>query len=523
VALVTYVGLALFLYAHVAFSGGARYPDCACGDQTQETWFLRWPLVSLTHGLDPFFTKFMNSPHGVNLAVNTSSPLLGLLSIPFQLTVGAAVTYDLFLPLSMAASAASLFFVLRRWVPSPWIRLAGGLLYGFSPYMIGQGHGHLFLTAAFVPPIVLLVLDNLLSGRRSSRWSGVALGALAVAQYLISPEVLAMTAVLGAVGLVVLAVANPRRVRAHLHRLAVGLAWAAVVAGALLAYPIWFALAGPQHISGPVHPIADLNRFSGDLLGAVVPTVSQHLAPAALKARGSALTAHSPVENGLYLGIPLIAVLIGLTVRFRRHRPLWFFGAMTVAAWLLALGARATVDRTRTSVPLPFAALLHVPLVNDIESARFSLFMALFAACWLSIGLARLAENRRARAPAHQRRSRRVEPATVVVGLVALVPLAPFGPFQGGPAPVPSFYTSAAAARIPWGSVALTYPYPTPATAQPLLDQAMAGLRYKVLGGYAFVPAVGGGSTLEPPLLPPPPPWGRESPRGRRRPPPQRR
>ena len=62
-----------------------------------------------------------------------------------------------------------MFFVLRRyttWIPAAFI---GGLLYGFSPYMVGQGEGHIFLMLAPVPPVMFLLLDEILV-RQSARW-----------------------------------------------------------------------------------------------------------------------------------------------------------------------------------------------------------------------------------------------------------------------------------------------------------------------------------------------------------------
>lgn len=127
-----YLLLAAFAYRQVLASPTSRMPICACGDQAQEVWFLRWPLYALEHGLNPFLTTFMNFPAGANLTINTAAPLLGWVSAPLQLAVGSVATYDLLLVLAMAGSAFSMSMALRRYVPSRLAGFVGGLVYGFS-------------------------------------------------------------------------------------------------------------------------------------------------------------------------------------------------------------------------------------------------------------------------------------------------------------------------------------------------------------------------------------------------------
>ncbi len=499
-----YVGLAVAAYANVLFVGN-RLPVCACGDQVQEVWFLRWPVYALSHGRNPLFTSWLNFPHGANLAINTTALLLGVASAPFQLLVGTVTTYDVLLTLALAASALSMCLVLRRWVTSWGAAFVGGLLYGFSPFMIGEGDGHLFLTASFVPPLVLAVLDDVLVRQRlPARRAGVLLGGLLVVQYFISAEVLVMTTIAAACGVVVLAGTNRREVRDHLrHALAAG-AYAALVAAVVLAYPLWFSVFGPQHIVGPPHALSDLARYPGDLLGPVVPTYFQHFAPAALKARGDALTGANPGENGLYLGVPLLAVLAVLTWRFRRSRPLVFFATMVVVVFVLALGPTLTIDGHDTHVPLPLAIVHKVPLLQDIMAVRFALLMQLCAAAALAIGLDLLASSRRPQRTATRSEHRvRGTVLPVLVGAVALLPLVPQLPYAGEPIDVPSFYASSAVDHIPRGSVVLAYPYPVGSQLVSMLGQVEAGMRFKLIGGYAFVPGPNGRSTFGPDLLAP--------------------
>jgi hypothetical protein len=500
-AAVVYTGVAVFAYHQSLFAPTNSLVGCVCGDQAQEVWFLRWPLYAVTHGHNPFFTNWMDFPQGVNLAINTTAPLLAILSAPLQLTIGSVATYDVLMVVAFAGSALAMCLALRRWVRSWGAAFAGGLLYGFSPYMMGQGIGHLFLVAAFIPPIVLVVLHEIVVVQRHPAWlDGLGLGLLLVAQYYISPEVLGMTVIVAACGLALVALARPHEVPSHVRHVAKTALFTALVGAAALAYPVWVTLAGPQHVVGPPHPLAGLALYPGDLLGPVLPTSRQLLAPAVATVHGDALAGTNSSENGMYLGIPLIAVLAVCAWVFRRSRTLLFFVAMTVVCFVLALGSHLTVDTRRTGVPLPYVVVSHIPFLQDILAIRFSLFLQLFAAASLAVGIDLVAA--RLRAPRDDARSaaRWTAPvATAVLALVALVPLVPHLTYPTASTGEPAFYQSPAADRIPTGSTVLAYPYPlVPDGEWNLVYQVDTDMRFKLIGGDAFVPGPGGRSVTVP-------------------------
>ncbi|MDA8313433.1 MAG: hypothetical protein M0Z46_23015 [Actinomycetota bacterium] len=512
-ATAVYAAGALFAYHRVLFASSTSMPLCDCGDQAQEVWFLRWPLFAIAHGLNPFYSTWMNYPKGFDVATNTASPLLALLSAPLQLTIGTVETYDVLLVVSFVASALAMCLAIRRFVRSWLAASIGGLLYGFSPYMIGQGTGHLFLVAVFLPPVVLVLLDEIVVAQRHGAVrSGLLLGVVLVLQYFISPEVLAMTVVVGACGVALLALCRPRTALLRAPHALVAAIACALVCAAALAYPVWAQLHGPQHVVGPPHPPAFFAGFPGDLLGPVVPTSNQFLAPAALKLHGDALVGHDPDENGMYLGIPLVVVLLVLARVLRRRRAVVFFVAMAAIAAILALGPQLVVDGHHTGVPLPAWVLEHLPLLKGILDVRFSLFVQMAAAAALAVGLDEMAARARSGAaprPRHgahpsgwrsrwaqrlrQRRgdlARLRAPALVaVVAVVALAALLPAEAYPPASASAPAFFTSAQVERVPQGAPVLTYPYVLAPDAEwSLTFQVEAGMRYKVFGADALVP-----------------------------------
>ena len=95
---------------------------------------------------------------------NTAMTLLGVIAAPVTVLFGPVAAYNLVLRAG---------FTCRRWPcsrgPAPGALVAGGvgagLLYGFSPFMVGQGLSHEFLVFAPIPPLVLGVLAEVLSRR----------------------------------------------------------------------------------------------------------------------------------------------------------------------------------------------------------------------------------------------------------------------------------------------------------------------------------------------------------------------
>ena len=99
---------------------------------------------------------------------------------------------NLLMVLAMPMSASAAFMVLRKWeVWRPAAALAG-LIYGFSPYMVGESLGHLSLVFLPLPPLIALTVVSIAKKQGSPLWLGTRLGLLVTAQFLISPEVLAM-------------------------------------------------------------------------------------------------------------------------------------------------------------------------------------------------------------------------------------------------------------------------------------------------------------------------------------------
>jgi hypothetical protein len=272
-----YALLALLAYRPILPFDNNHLPTCACGDLIQDVWFLRWTSFAVLHVHNPFLTNYMNFPTGVNLAQNTSMPLLGILSAPITWVFGPVAGLNVMMWLAYPASALACFVTLRRWVTWMPAAFVGGLLYGFSPYMVAQGISHPNLFFVPLPPLILLVLDELVvQQRRSARRVGIGLGLLAAAQYMISTEIFASTVLFAGIGLVVLSLLHREQIRSHATHVMEGLGWTAMVCGAIVGYPLYLAIGGPIRLANVA---AHVYSSSSDLLSLVVPDAKQRFAP----------------------------------------------------------------------------------------------------------------------------------------------------------------------------------------------------------------------------------------------------
>jgi hypothetical protein len=440
-------------------------------------WAMRWWPFAVSHGYNPFFTHFLGLPRGINLMWATSVPFLSFLLVPLTITCGAVLSYNVAMTIAVAGSASAAYLALRgtRVVRDRRAAFVGGLVYGFSPYVIAHSLGHLAFTSVYLLPLAaVLVVEAAVVQRRPAWMTGIALGALGAVQLYIGQEVLGITALTLAIGLACLAATHARQIRARsAHALRVGLV--AMVAFVVCAGPaLVYELGASQRIHGPVQPT---DTFVADLTATVVPTPLQWYRPFDALRVSSRFKAGGGEYNA-FLGVPLVAVIVGLVIVERRRRAIIAAALALATLSLLALGPHLQIDGRRTTVPLPWAAVAHVPLVQNVLPVRLMLGADLIAAGLLAVALDRLLAS-------HRRAAQGVAAAVVVSVVVTLWPSLPFPSTLSA---TPPFFRTGAVRAIPAGSVALVAPYAEPATSQVLVWQADANFRYRMLGATFPVP-----------------------------------
>jgi len=510
VVVTIYLALAVAVFWHI-WSDHPSSTTLASGDPFQAAWYMNWWPFAFGHGLNPLHTYYSNYPWGVNVLSQTSMATLGILGAPVTALFGAVLTFNMWSTIALAGSATTMYFFTRRltdWRPAAFV---AGLLFGFSPYVIAQSVGHMNLSFVVLLPLIFMLLYDIVVVQRGRPWvKGVVLAALIVGQYFVEAEILATTAMVAAIALVVVCIVGRRSLRSHLPYAARGLGWALAISAVVLVFPLWYSLLGPGHISGPVQLVPQ--GYRADLLGPIVPDHFERLAPASLVNIGQHF-ANSEVENGSYLGITLVLVLAVGAVVLRRSKVVQVTVLTAAAAFVLSLGARLAVYHAPAlgphgaagRIPLPEALLARLPVLSNIEPARFALYVALFAALLLAVIVDRLYAAVRGGEVARGL-GRLVGPAVAGGGICAVlsvavfVPLVPTVPFAGVESVTPPAYFQSVGylGSVPAGSAALEYPMPSGDQPTPIVWAAQTGPRFKAPGSIWPVPGFDGKVAFEP-------------------------
>jgi hypothetical protein len=470
VALGVYSGLAVLVNLDVWSDPRARFTGGG-GDPQQTMWFLNWTPYAVSHLHNPLISTYLNYPKGFNLLWNTAVPAAGMLLWPVTAVWGAPATYNVLMTASVALSALIAFLVIRRYVPGNLAAGLGGLLYGFSPYMMAQslGHAHV-VVSAITPPLALLLIDEALIRQRLRRWVlATLIVVLAVVQFFLAEEVFVTEIISGAVLAVVLALTHRSEWRAHLPYAARVLGAAAGVTALLLAYPVWVQLFGPDRLPGGAIHSPDI--FLTDPLNLVVPTTVQFFSPGLATTISDHFSGNGVESNG-YLGIPLLLAMLYTLVRFWKVSLVRVAGLCAVVVIVFSLGPHLHLDGHRTPIPLPWWLPSKLPLIESVQPNRLMVYAFLAAAIGLAFILHRLWLARRN--------------VFISAGLLALLlaPLIPKVPLPSTPLSIPAYFSSAAVAEIPDGTVVLTAPWPGQDATDPMLWQVAAGMRFRLVGGY---------------------------------------
>jgi len=459
-------------------------------------WFVRYAATAVGHGqLPALITSAMNAPQGVNLMWNTSFLLPGVLLAPVTLLAGPQVTSTVVLTLGFAGSAASLFWVLRRWGASLGAAGLGGAVYGFSPALVASGPGHYQLQFAVLPPLIIDAALRLFTGRSRAVRGGVWLGLLCAAQLFTGEELLVYTVVAAVILVAAVAVSRPRAVRARARGAASGLAVALLVFLLVDGYALWVQFAGP---------LAEHSKLRGSLTGNlswfVTPSAALwfHTTASAAETASQQLAA----EYVSYLGWPLIGMLVVCAVVFWRDVRVRATAVTCAVLELCALGGGSLRVGGGVTWPgrlLPWHWVEGLPGLAQVLPWRFAILADGAAAALLVFALDRaLAAVPRAKGrPSWRGWPGWTRGALGAVAVLAVLPLVPL-PYQTTPvAQVPAGWQATfSELRLPLDAPVLILPFPSGGQSQVLRWQTDTGLPGAMIGGYFIGPSPTGQATF---------------------------
>jgi hypothetical protein len=483
----------IVLWWHVWSGNPSTTLTCACGDPAQEVWFIAWPAWALAHFDNPFFSGAVNVPYGANLLSNTSGTLIGSVLSPVTWLWGPVVATNVALTLAPGLSAWGGWLAIRRLVTWKPGAVPAALVFGYSSAVVTSLiFAHVSVTLLVVPPLLFATLHEIVIRQAGTPLQdGVVLGALVVTQFLISPEVLVMCALLAAVGMVAVLIVGWRRIPARLAHAGRALVVGLGISVVLLAYPAWFGLFGPQSVTGVLFAIAPLSGV----------VISGYLSPGAYGTFANAYVRFGgyygrvgPPPNYVGWGIGVGTVVAAFLAR---RRPIvWLFLLMTIVSIWLSLGSYLiSGPRVLNDLWLPWHYLGNYPLLEEILPDQFAPLATLFIAFLLAIGLdAFHLRVKSATSWQHARVALVSGLVTAAVGVAVLVPvfLTFDMPLTVRPTRIP-VWISHDASRLPPRTVLLTVPFPISGSDSPMLWQAADDMHFLLAGAALKTPNPTGG------------------------------
>ncbi|MGA5300599.1 hypothetical protein ACPCHT_11755 [Nucisporomicrobium flavum] len=425
------------------------------------------------HGQNPFFTDRFNVPDGVNMMAQTSVLALSLPLAPLTHFLGVGFTVVALITLGLAGTAGAWWWVLSRHLvrsrPAAWL---GGLWCGFAPAMVSHASGHVNFVAEFVVPFIVWQVLRLREPGRAVR-GGLILALLIVLQVFINEESLLFTALTLLVFVVAYACFDFTAARQVARRFGAGLAVAAGASLVLLGYPLWWQFAGPQSYHGqPFEP----GKFVTDLLS-LGAYARQSLAGNVALARELTV---SPTEENTFWGVPMLVMLVVAMRMLWRNAAARAAFVAGVVLLLMSMGPELRVAGHDTGIPLPFALIAHVPVIDLVSVTRFAMVPATIIGVLIA-----LAADRAGLLP-HRRR------VAFWIGMaLAVVPVLPKPLPTVEASPLPPFIAQRMwEPYVPDDRTLVTVPMPEVTTGRTGMRWfALSGQGYKTPRGYFMGPA----------------------------------
>lgn len=411
-------------------------PTERANDIWQHVWNLWWLRQALlVEHTSPFYTHALFYPQGASLGLHTLNLPFGLAGLPLLPLLGIVTTYNLLIMLTLMLAGYTAFLLARHVSGSVPAALLAGTVVLISPMRLDQARLALLATFNdFAVPLALLALLLALERptRRAIVLSASALLLTGLSNWYHLFHTTLLCAMLAAWRLAGLWRAGEQaRLRSEL------ITWArvALLSGLLI---------GPFLLPGFIEALTSTAARKGNLMSSADVARLVDSTPGFL---------WQPVApdwwEGYFFALPpLLLALVGLAAAPRQTR-LW--ALMAAVFLLLSLGPTLRIGGADTGIPMPYALLDALPVVNVMRGpARLNAITTLMLAIITAAGWAQL--FRRMPAPAGW-----IGAGAAMLLVVATVVRLPF-PLRD--ATVSPFYEQVAAEPGRWGLLELPFARP---------------------------------------------------------------
>lgn len=387
------LALSIYLTLSLVFFGRpliGHFRDTYVGtgpDPSIAMWSFVWWPYALVHHLNPFLTDVIWAPNGVNLAWTTAIPLPSFIAWPLTATVGPIAAYNVLSIVSLPLDAWTAFILCRYICRAWWPSLLGGYIFGFSAYLLGHqsvGGGALSLTTVFLVPLAVLLVIRAIAGELAPGRLVAALGALLVAQFLISMEIFATMTAVGAMALLLGWMFAPGDAGKHIVRVLLPIAGAYAIAAAIVSPYLYYLFA-----FGSPREFWSLQACSADLLNFVVPATTNALGAIPFLDRLAApFSTCGIAEEDAYVGLPLIVLAAAYAWSHWREPTGKLLVDALIITSVLAMGPLLHFHGAALG-GMPGKIIAMLPMLNKALPVRFMMYSFLLLAVIVSLWFAR--------------------------------------------------------------------------------------------------------------------------------------
>jgi hypothetical protein len=277
-ALLLYLILTLILlYPFSALNISTQLIGFDGGDLYQGLWNLWWVKHSLLSLSNPYTTIYIFYPLGTDLFAHSLSPIAGIFTIPFQLTVGLVSSYNLLIILSFVLGGYDAYLLAHYITADKKASFFAGIIFGFSAYHLARAGGHLNLASIQWIPLYVLFLLRM---RNESSLKNVLLAAvfLVLSTFWADLQYLVFLGLFTSLLLIHDALLERKRIRQYLPRLGLTIIIFLSVAAWVIGPLFYNLLTGKGTYGWPISDESARAReaitWSADLLGFFTPSTS---------------------------------------------------------------------------------------------------------------------------------------------------------------------------------------------------------------------------------------------------------
>ncbi len=369
-------------WPRASYLASGRLP--ATADTASYVWSFWWVAHQVTHLGNPWFTRYLAAPVGIQLGFDTLMPLAGLVMTPVTLVLGPSAAVTLLVIALPGLLCYVMYRVARLWLASQAGAIAAGAFFGLSTMVTQQDWYHLNIAAGeiFLP----MALEAAVRLRRQpTTRRAIILGMVLGGVVLVNQESAVLAVILAGLALLPGLLPGPGRRPAPGQLKTAGLAG---LTAAVLGSPQVVAMA-QQSLAGGTSSRPGVLAHWYATYGAGVTTLfapSPRLASAGLTSVAALYHYGYPGEAVPTFGVAVSglavfgAVLAWRRTSTRRLAALWAGAAALALGATLRIGSRNYVPLAqawhgaRLSAVMPYTWLVQVPgLAAFREADRFAL------------------------------------------------------------------------------------------------------------------------------------------------------